>query len=90
MKLARIGIRELREDLSQAIRRVRNGQVFEVTDHGQPVARIVPIVPLSGALGDLVAAGEVRPPRSFGPLPPPLDLPSRMSSEEAIDLLRGG
>lgn len=31
----------------------------------------------------------VRPPRSAGPLPRPLDLPSRMTSEEAIDRLRG-
>ncbi len=64
MKPEEIGIRELREDLSKAIRRVRKGQVLEVTDHGQRVARIVPISPS-------------------------LDLPSRMTSQRAIDLLRG-
>ena len=90
MKPAQIGIRELREELSRAIRRVRKGQVLEVTDHGHPVARIVPIVPIVDTMSDLIAEGKVRPPRSSGPLPPPLDLPSRMSSEEAIDLLRGG
>lgn len=89
MKPEEIGIRELREDLSKAIRRVRRGQVLEVTDHGQPVARIVPILPPIAALADLIAAGKVRPPRSSGALPPPLDLPSRMTSERAIDLLRG-
>lgn len=89
MKTHRIGIRELREDLSRAIRRVRKGQVLEVTDHGHPVARIVPIAPVIGDLGELIAAGKVRPPRSSGPLPAPLDLPSRMTSEEAIDRLRG-
>lgn len=89
MKPARIGIRELREDLSRAIRRVRRGQVLEVTDHGQPVARIVPIGSSVGALADLIAEGKVRPPRSSGPLPAPLDLPSRISSEEALDLIRG-
>ena len=89
MKPESIGIRELREDLSKAIRRVRKGQVLEVTDHGLPVARIVPITPPIAGLAELVAAGKVRPPRTSGPLPPPLDLPSRMSSERAIDLLRG-
>lgn len=90
MKAKRIGIRELREDLSRAIRRVRKGQVLEVTDHGLPVARIVPIVPIAGAMGELIAEGKIRPPQSSAPLLPPLDLPSRVSSEEAIDLLRGG
>ena len=89
MRTTRIGIRELREELSRAIGRVRKGQVLEVTDHGHPVARIVPIVPIVGALSELIAAGKVRPPQSSGPLPPPLDLPSRMTSEAAIDLLRG-
>ena len=89
MKPEEIGIRELREDLSKAIRRVRKGQVLEVTDHGQRVARIVPISPSVVGLAELVAAGKVRPPRSSGPLPAPLDLPSRMTSQRAIDLLRG-
>ena len=89
MRLYRIGIRELREDLSKAIRRVRRGYVLEVTDRGQPVARIVPITPTMGGLSELIAEGKVRPPRSSGPLPRPLELPSRMSSEEAIDRLRG-
>ena len=89
MKPQAIGIRELRADLSKAIRRVRKGQVLEVTDHGLPVARIVPISPPIAGLAELVAAGKVRPPQTAGPLPAPLDLPSRMTSERAIDLLRG-
>ncbi len=89
MSEGRIGIRELREDLSRAIRRVRGGEALEVTDRGEPVARIVPISPVAGPFSTLVAEGKVRPPRSAGPLPRPLDLPSRMTSEEAIDVLRG-
>lgn len=89
MSEGRIGIRELREDLSRAIRRVRGGEALEITDRGQPVARLVPIGPTVGPLSALVAEGRVRPPRSAGPLPRPLDLPSRMTSEEAIDVLRG-
>ena len=89
MKSSRIGIRALREGLSSAIDRVRNGQVLEITDRGQPVARIVPVGSAGGSLVDLVALGKVRPPRSRGKLPRPLELPSRMTTEEAIDRLRG-
>ncbi len=89
MRTRRIGIRELREDLSLALRRVRRGQVLEVTDRGAPVARIVPVVPALEPLSTLIAEGRIRPPRNTGALPPPLDLPSRMTSEEAIDVLRG-
>lgn len=89
MTSARIGIRELREDLSRVIRQVRKGKIVEVTDHGHPVARLVPIAATAGALSDLVSEGSVRPPRTAAALPEPLALPSRMSSEKAIDLLRG-
>lgn len=84
----RVGIRELREDLSRIVRRVQRGEVVEVTDRGQPVARLVPVGSLGGALADLVAVGKVRPARTRDPLPPPLDLPSRMRSEKAIAILR--
>lgn len=89
MSESRIGIRELREDLSRVIRRVRAGQSLEVTDRGEPVARLVPVGPRSGALADLIAEGKLLPPRSRGRRPPPLRLRSRMTTEEAIDLLRG-
>lgn len=88
MVTKRVGIRELREDLSRIVRRVRRGEVLEVTDRGQPVARLVPVGPV-GRLTDLVVEGKVRPARARGPLPDPLDLPSRMTSEEAIEILRG-
>ena len=89
MAAKRVGIRELREDLSRIVRRVQRGEVVEVTDRGHPVARLVPMGPLGGALADLVAAGKVRPARERAPLPQPLDLPSRMTSEAAIAMLRG-
>ena len=88
MRSARIGIRELREDLSRIIRQVRKGKVVEVTDHGHPVARLVPIAAAS-ALSELVGEGTVRPPRIAAALPASLELPARMSGEKAIDLLRG-
>ena len=38
----RIGIRALKSTLSQCVREVKAGRTIVVTDHGQPVARIIP------------------------------------------------
>lgn len=38
----RIGIRELKSTLSACVREVRAGSTIVVTDHGEPVARIIP------------------------------------------------
>jgi prevent-host-death family protein len=39
----RVGVRELRQNLSVYLRRVKAGQVLEVTERGHPVARLEPI-----------------------------------------------
>ncbi|MCL4445603.1 MAG: type II toxin-antitoxin system prevent-host-death family antitoxin [Actinobacteria bacterium] len=51
-----IGIRELRQQASAVIRRVLDGESIEVTNHGHPVARIVPIRP--GEMDRLVLEGR--------------------------------
>lgn len=57
-----IGVRELRDGLSRHLAQVRAGHTVTVTDHGVPVARIVPIgVP--SALEQLIADGRVTPAR---------------------------
>ena len=38
----RVGIRELKATLSECVREVKAGRTIVVTDHGQPVASIVP------------------------------------------------
>ncbi len=53
-----IGVRELRDGLSRHLAQVRAGHTVTVTDHGVPVARIVPIGAPS-ALERLVADGRV-------------------------------
>lgn len=40
--MEKVGIRELRADLSRWVRRVRDGEEIVITDRGMPVARIVP------------------------------------------------
>jgi prevent-host-death family protein len=39
-----VGVRELREDLSKYLQRVRDeGEVIEITVRGEPVARVIPM-----------------------------------------------
>jgi prevent-host-death family protein len=40
---ARVGVRELRQNLSVYLRRVQAGETLEVTERGRPVARFEPI-----------------------------------------------
>jgi prevent-host-death family protein len=53
-----VGIRELRDTLSRQLDRVREGHTITVTDHGKPIARIVPIEGQS-VFERLVAEGKV-------------------------------
>jgi prevent-host-death family protein len=57
--MERLGVRELRQHASRYLARVANGETFEVTDRGRPVARLVPIH--TDPWADLVAAGRVTP-----------------------------
>jgi prevent-host-death family protein len=38
-----VGIRELRASLSRYVERVKSGEEITVTEHGKPVARLVPL-----------------------------------------------
>jgi prevent-host-death family protein len=38
----KIGIRELKSTLSECVREVKSGRTIVVTEHGRPVARIIP------------------------------------------------
>jgi prevent-host-death family protein len=68
VKSATLGVRELRDGLSQHLALVRSGTEITVTDHGRPIARIVPVA--ADQLQALVAEGRVVPPeRAGGPLP---------------------
>jgi prevent-host-death family protein len=52
----RVGIRELRQQASAVLKRVAGGEVIEVTDHGHPIARIVPLRP--GVFDQMVLEGR--------------------------------
>jgi prevent-host-death family protein len=57
--MIRVGIRELKQQTSAVIKRVAGGEAVEVTDHGHPVARIVPLRP--SVLDQMIAEGRVTP-----------------------------
>ena len=55
-----VGIRDLRDHLSRYIEAVRTGEELVVTDHGNAVARIVPLVE-ERRIDQLIAEGVVSP-----------------------------
>ena len=55
----RVGIRELRQNLTVYLRRVQRGETLEVTDRGRPVAVIGPLEAASSALDRNVQMGRV-------------------------------
>ncbi|KAA8970399.1 type II toxin-antitoxin system Phd/YefM family antitoxin [Mycobacterium sp.] len=57
-----IGVRELRQNASRYLARVRSGEVVGVTQRGRLVARLVPVT--TDRWADLVASGEVLPART--------------------------
>ena len=72
--MKQIGVRELRQNASVWLRRVQQGESFEVTDHGRPVAMLVP-APSGDTLDSLIATGRMTPPSGNlfdlgAPLPP--------------------
>ncbi|EFC85353.1 prevent-host-death family protein [Parafrankia sp. EUN1f] len=85
-RMDRVGVRELNQNTSQVIDRVRHGETIEVTDRGRPVARLVPIGRGTAALDRLVAEGRAIPPVTGGPVPMPplLGSPSVSATDELI------
>ena len=45
MQQSETGVRELKSRLSAFLRRVEAGSTIVITDHGRPIARLVPIAP---------------------------------------------
>jgi prevent-host-death family protein len=62
MGVMQVGIKELRDGLSRHLAEVREGHTITVTDHGRPIARIIPI-DTPTTLDRLILEGRVRPPR---------------------------
>jgi len=57
----KIGIRELRQNASAWIAKVRAGATIQITDRGRPVARLVPLTSAEQARDTLIAEGQLIP-----------------------------
>ena len=68
--MAKVGIRELKQNASAAVARVSRGEAVTITLRGQPVAELQPVA--SSYLERLIQAQRARPPRrAFADLPTP-------------------
>lgn len=65
--MTRAGVAELKASLSEYLRRVKAGEEVIVTEHGRPVARLVPVIrtgePGSADRERLIADGILEPRR---------------------------
>lgn len=84
-----VGVRELRQNLSVYLRRVKQGATLEVKERGHRVAVLAPAGARSSALDRLIAAGRATPASGdLLALGPPLGRrPSRRASR-ALSRLR--
>jgi prevent-host-death family protein len=84
--MLRIGVRELRQNASKYLARVKAGETVEVTERGRLVALLTPPGPADSARDRLIAAGKLIP--ATGPLrlPEPLRVEGRSSGEVLDDL----
>ncbi len=79
---ARVGVRELRQNLSVYLKRVAAGETLEVTERDRPVAILAPLPEVATPLGRLVAAGRATAPvGDLMELGPPRGVASRRLSE---------
>lgn len=60
--LRKTGIKELKASLSETLARVKEGDEILITERGQPIARIVPVLSEEEAIQEMVRKGIVRPP----------------------------
>lgn len=80
-----VGVRELRQNLSQYLRRVSAGESFEVTEHSQPVAILAPLPGRNSVLERLMASGRIVPARlDLAELGPPAQRSHDLSISEAL------
>ncbi len=67
--MSEVGIRELNQDTSGVLARVKRGDTVDVTERGTVIARLVPAQP--APMADLIASGALQPATATGPIPRP-------------------
>ena len=86
---ATVGVRELRQNLSVYLDRVKKGEALTVTEHGAAVAILRPLPNAPSVLERLVAEGRASAPsRSIRDLPRPLTVTLDKPLSEILDDVR--
>jgi prevent-host-death family protein len=85
----RVGIRELKQNASKVIKEVKEGEAVTVTEHGVPVAKIIPIA--KDRYQELIDDGTLEPPTTRFDIRQikPVKLPDGITSEQLIRESRG-
>lgn len=85
-----VGVRELRQNLSVHLRRVKDGETLRVTERGRPVAVLAPLPEPSDSLARMVAEGRAIPADvPVDALPPPLPNRGGPTLSAVVSELRG-
>ncbi len=88
MRRERVGIRELRQNLSVHLKKVIAGRTLEVTERGRSVAVLAPL-PRPTALDRLIASGRVSAAKGrLEDLPPPLKIKLERPLSEIVGAQR--
>ena len=85
----RVGVRELRQNLSVYLARVKRGTTYSVTEHGRIVALLRPTSATDDVIERLVAEGRATPARRpVAGLPKALTLKLKTPLSRQLDVLR--
>ncbi|HEY6320882.1 MAG TPA: type II toxin-antitoxin system prevent-host-death family antitoxin [Thermoanaerobaculia bacterium] len=91
------GVTELKASLSEMLARVKSGEEILITEHGRPIARLMPLPAwdMDAAMVELVRKGLVKPPErpmdveEFLELPRPED-PDGLVLQALLEERRSG
>lgn len=80
-----VSVSELNRQTAKVLERVKAGESLEISEYGQPVARLLPASPTTGVplLDRLIAQGRAVAAANPGPIPP---TPPRDEHDEDVSL----
>jgi prevent-host-death family protein len=89
---ATVGIRDLRQDLSRYLARVKKGERLTVTDRNRPVAVLAPLPEQEDAWERMIAEGEIIPPEKefdWDNMPEPIKSDDPYAGTKSLEVDRG-
>jgi prevent-host-death family protein len=80
-----VTVSELNRQTARVLDRIKAGESLEISEYGQPIARLLPATPTTGSalLDRLIAQGRAIPATNLGPIPP---TPPRDNAGESASL----